>query len=100
MGSLAEPEGLLDTKICIDERRGLPQARHAIDSTRNPAVSLVTWMEEMAGTNAADEAITRRHATSFPVILITFEIAERAAIIRRGSRLKLPDAITLATAQV
>jgi predicted nucleic acid-binding protein len=100
VGTLATPEGLLDTNICIDELRRLPQAREAVNATLSPAISLITWMEVMAGTDLADESITRRYLDSVLIIPITSAIAERAAILRRGSRLKLPDAVILATAQV
>ena len=57
-------------------------------------------MEVMAGTDPTDEIATRSYLDFFSLLPLTSEIAERAAIIRRGSRLKLPDAVILATAQI
>ena len=99
-GRVADPDGLLDTNILIDELRGIPQARIAIDACTSPAISIISWIEVMAGTDASDEAATRAYLSAFPSIPLTPEIAERAAAIRRNSRLKLPDAIILATAQI
>ncbi len=57
-------------------------------------------MEVMAGTDTADHAATRAYLNSFRLIPISMPIAERAAILRKTTRLKLPDAIILATAQL
>ena len=99
-GRVADPDGLLDTNILIDELRGIPQARIAIDACTSPAISIISWIEVMAGTDASDEAATRAYLSAFPSIPLTPEIAERAAAIRRNSRLKLPDAIILATSEI
>lgn len=63
------------------------------------SISVVTWMEVMAGAKPRDEVVTRRVLTAFPCLPITSEVADRAYLLRRDRRLKLPDAIILATAQ-
>ena len=44
---------LFDTNILIDYLRGIPQARTECDRHSDRAVSIVTWMEVMAGSTAA-----------------------------------------------
>jgi len=66
------------------------------------AVSTVTLSEVLAGPLAAgEEAIARRYRAmleSWGVVDLTADIAEQAARVRAQYRLKLPDAIQLATA--
>jgi predicted nucleic acid-binding protein len=46
-----------------------------------------------------EEAILRAFLSNFQYLEMTREVAERAAVIRRLKRLKMPDAIILATAE-
>jgi predicted nucleic acid-binding protein len=66
------------------------------------AVSTVTLSEVLAGPLAAgEEAIARRYRgmlESWGVVDLTADIAEQAARARAQYRLKLPDAVQLATA--
>jgi len=76
-------------------------ARHAAGSLQL-AVSTVTLTEVLAGPLAAgEEAIARRYRAvleSWGVVDLTADIAEQAARARALYRLKLPDAVQLATA--
>jgi len=76
-------------------------ARHEA-GTLQFAVSTVTLSEVLAGPIAAgEEAIARRYRAmleSWGVVDLTAEIAEQAARARARYRLKLPNAIQLATA--
>jgi predicted nucleic acid-binding protein len=76
-------------------------ARHA-QGTLQLAVSTVTLSEVLAGPLAArEEAIARRYRAmleSWGVVDLTADIAEQAARARGQYRLKLPDAVQLATA--
>lgn len=42
-------KALLDTNILIDFLNGVPQARDEIARYRRTAISIITWMEVMAG---------------------------------------------------
>ena len=64
------------------------------------SISLITWIEVMTGVTPANDAITRLLLDEFVVLSITDDIAERSAAIRRERRMKLPDAIIWATAEV
>ena len=50
---------LFDTNILIDYLRGIPQARAECDRHADRAVSIISWMEVMAGSTAANEADAR-----------------------------------------
>ncbi len=91
---------LFDTNILIDFTHGVPGARKEFLRYTSPAISIITWIEILAGVRPNQEAETRGFLTSLQIIPITSEIAERAVAIRRRSRIKLPDAVILATAEV
>ena len=91
---------LFDTCILIDYLHGIPQARAACDRNSDRAISIITWMEVMAGVTGANEDETREFLLNFQPLPLTPEIAERAVAIRGASKIKLPDAIIQATAEV
>ena len=93
-------KALFDTNILIDYLRGIPQARLELDRFPDKAISVVTWMEVLAGTTAATEPLTRAFLDGFTLIQLDQKAAERAISLRRDHRLKLPDAIVWASAQV
>jgi hypothetical protein len=88
-----------DTNILIDYLRGISQARAECDKHSDRAVSIITWMEVMAGSTAANEADARSCLLNFYTLPLTAEVAERAFLLRRASGIKLPDAIIQATAE-
>jgi predicted nucleic acid-binding protein len=75
--------------------------RHA-EGALQLAVSTITLSEVLAGPFAGgEEAIARRYRAmleSWGVVDLTADIAEQAARARAQYRLKLPDAVQLATA--
>ena len=91
---------LFDTVILIDFLNGVRPARKEIHRYRDRAISLITWMEVMAGAPADQEQATSLFLGTFSNLPVTPAIARRAVEIRRQTKLKLPDAIILATAQV
>jgi predicted nucleic acid-binding protein len=91
---------IIDTNILVDYLRGVPDARTELGLYRSPAISVVSWIEIMAGTvPGGTEAAARAFLQTFDLLQLDEKIAERAAAIRRTTRIKLPDAIILATAQ-
>jgi hypothetical protein len=90
---------LFDTNILIDYLRGIPQARVECDRHADRAVSIISWMEVMAGSTAANEADARSFLLNFYTLTFGVDVAERAFLLRRSSRNKLPDAIIQATAE-
>ncbi|MFA7270173.1 MAG: type II toxin-antitoxin system VapC family toxin [Sterolibacterium sp.] len=91
---------LFDTNILIDYLNAVPQSRDELDRFANKAISVITWMEVMVGTTPKTAAGTRDFLSGFIILPITEEIAERAVEIRQAQRIRLPDAIVWATAQV
>lgn len=93
---------LFDTNILIDFLRRVHASKEELDRYRpeEKSISLITWIEVMAGATAETEALTRELLEEFLVFSISEKIAERSAVIRRERRVKLPDAIIWATAQV
>ena len=91
-------KALFDTNILIDYLNGVPAAGKELELYEARSASIVTWMEVMCGGDAALDAATRSFLNRFTIIPIDSAIAERAVTLRRQqSRLKLPDAIILAT---
>ena len=91
---------LFDTNILIDHLNGVAKATREITRSKNPAISVITWIEVMTGAaSTEEEAILRAFLSNFQCLEITREVAERAAVIRRQKRIKMPDAIILATAE-
>jgi predicted nucleic acid-binding protein len=90
---------LLDTNILIDYLNGIPEAGKEIGRYRDKAISLITWMEVMAGTTAQDEQIIKTFLSQFELLPIDGTVSAEAVAIRRSRKIKLPDAIILATAR-
>jgi predicted nucleic acid-binding protein len=90
---------IFDTNILIDYLQGNIKAAREISSDANPSVSIVTWMEVLAGAETQSETKAAYSALSaFAVIHIDMKIAALAVENRKTLNLKLPDAIIYATA--
>lgn len=93
-------KALFDTNILVDYLNAVPEARTEFQRYTDKAISIVTWMEVMVGADGVIEAQTRSFLNSFHVVPVDQQIADRAVGLRRSHRIKLPDAIIWATAQV
>ena len=94
-------KALFDTNILIDYLNGVAKAKSELAQYESRAISPITWMEVMAGCEAAYEPKTRAFLASFTLVPIDADVAERTVKLRRQSatsRMKLPDAIILASA--
>jgi hypothetical protein len=92
-------KALFDTNILIDFLRGVPAARDELNRYDDKAISVVTWMEVMAGASTVVESGTRAFLGDFILVGLDQTVAEQAARLRQTYRLKLPDAIVWASAQ-
>jgi predicted nucleic acid-binding protein len=92
-------KALFDTNILIDYLNGVPEARDELGHYNSKAISIITWMEVMVGAAPAVEAATRAFLDSFDTVALDDQIAERAVALRKSHRVKLPDAIILASAR-
>ena len=91
---------LFDTNVLIDYLNGIAEADRELSRYAYKAISVITWMEVLAGTSPADEAAVRAWLLSFDILPLDDTIAERAVAIRKTRRIRLPDAIIWATAHV
>ena len=89
---------LVDTSIVIDLFRNVPQAISELARHPDRAISIVTWMEIMSGLREGEQQFIEFFEAEFPVVQFSPAMAEEAVQIRKSTRLKLPDAMILATA--
>jgi predicted nucleic acid-binding protein len=92
-------KALFDTNILIDYLIGAEAARAELARYKDSAISIVTWMEVMAGSRADDEQAARGFLGGFDLIGLDENVADRAVTLRKTHRIKLPDAIIWASAQ-
>jgi len=94
-------KALFDTNILVDYAYGVQTAVDELDSYEAHAISRVVWIEFLTGGRVAETEARRRFIIEkFQLLEIDEAISEEAVLIRQRSRLKLPDAIILATARV
>ena len=91
---------LFDTNILIDHLNAVPEAREEIALYDSRAISIVTWIEVMAGAKPHLVEPTRSFLRAFEIIGLDDEIAARSVELRRDHRIRLPDAVIWATAQI
>jgi len=95
----AKVNALLDSDILLDFLDGYGAAAREIARYHECCVSIVSWMEILAGArNQADEDVRRGFLGHFRIVPLTAQVAEEAVRLRREYRLKLPDAVIWASA--
>ena len=93
-------KALFDTNILIDYLNGVPAAQQELARHRDRRISVMTWMEVLAGAHGADEEdVIEMFLRDFQVVEITRRIAREAIEIRRAHRARLPDAVIWASAR-
>ena len=93
-------KAVFDTNILVDYLHGSAAAAAELALYRSPSISVISWIELMVGANPQTEAAARTFLQAFTLLEIDSKVAERAVTIRKLKRIKLPDAIIQATAQV
>ena len=94
-------EAVFDTNILIDYLFGRDEAQQEFDRYSRRGISIVTWMELQIGSRTDVEAdVIDLFLREFRVIEITRQIARKAVEIRSRTRVRFPDAIIWATAQM
>ncbi len=92
---------LFDTSIVIDALNGISLAHDEFASADEHFISTVTRIEVLAGYRGnADDAGVREVLARITELIIDTAVAEESVFLRRTTKLKLPDAIILATARV
>ncbi len=90
-----------DSNILIDALNGIERARSEIRRSNRPWISRMTWIEVMTGITPESARLVEIFLGGFSIDEINEPISRRAAALRgERKRLKLPDAIILASAQV
>ncbi|GGZ01878.1 type II toxin-antitoxin system VapC family toxin [Novosphingobium colocasiae] len=89
-----------DTNIIIDWLNRKPMARAELGRYQRHRISRIAWTEVLAGEPLETRDLVRDLIAPFEVVEIDARIAQTAADIRHRSRMKLLDALILATAQV
>jgi predicted nucleic acid-binding protein len=93
-------KALFDTNILIDYLNGVFAAQKELARYSERLVSLVTWMEVLAGArNAEEEDVIEMFLRDFQVVDVTRRVAREAIVIRKAFRVRLPDAIIWAAAR-
>jgi predicted nucleic acid-binding protein len=93
-------KALFDTNILIDYLAGHAGADREFTAHRHRLISVVTWMEILAGAkNAEEEDVIEMFLRDFTLVDVSRPIAREAIALRRSHRLRLPDAIIWASAR-
>jgi predicted nucleic acid-binding protein len=94
-------KALFDTSILIDCAHGLKSAVEELARYEKPAISRIVWIEFLTGARTPIiEALRQNLLADFDLLEVTEQVASETILIRQNTRLKLPDAIILATARV
>ena len=93
-------KALFDTNILIDYLNGRDEAQRELAAYRQRLISIVTWMEVLAGARHDAEAdVIAMFLRDFRLVELSRDVAREAVDIRRTHRLKLPDAVIWASAR-
>jgi predicted nucleic acid-binding protein len=92
-------KALFDTNILIDYLNGVGEARKELARYSHSSISVITWMEVLAGAKPDVTNATRAFLESFELIAIDQAVAERAVSLRQHHHIRLPDAIIWASAE-
>ncbi len=92
-------KAVIDSDVLIDYLQGNKQAKAELDQYDDPRYSIVSWMELMCGadTEAEQEAVELL-LHSMKRVELGMDVARKAVEFRKTRKLKLPDAIILASA--
>ena len=93
-------KALFDTNILIDALKGIKQARAELERYDQAAISIITWMEVMVGAESAVAPATEAFLRGFELLALDDKIAAHAVALRQQHRVRLPDAIIWASAQI
>ncbi len=91
---------LLDTNILIDVLRGQEPALLWLEQQNQSAISVITWIEVLAGCRDREVEQLEAWLESFPRLPLDQAIARETVQLRQRHGLKVPDAIILATASI
>jgi predicted nucleic acid-binding protein len=94
-------KALFDTNILIDYLNGVPASKREVERHRDRLISIITWMEVLAGAHDDEEQdVIEMFLRDFQVVELTRGVAHEAVALRKRRRIRLPDAVIWASARV
>ena len=100
MSGKGNVRALFDTNIIIDYLQGDERAKHEIDRFDERYISVITYIEVLVGVKDKDDgAKIKMFLKTFQIIPHEGEIVEKTIALRQTYRLKIPDAVILASAE-
>ena len=88
------------TNILIDYMNGIPQAKAELELFDDRLISVITYIEIIVGLKEPEISKTVTHfLNSFEIVNVDIKIGELAANILKKYKIRVPDAIILATAE-
>ena len=94
-------KALFDTCILIDYLNGIQLAKDEIELFKDKAISTITWMEVMVGSEKNPHIpVEQWLSQNFTTLNLDQPVSIKAVEIRKNNKIKLPDAIIQATAVV
>jgi len=90
---------LFDTNILIDYLNGEHKAKDEIEKHDQIAISVISYMEVMVGVEESHKKSVEDFLNSFQIFNFDEKITDDVVKIRTALKIKLPDAIILATAR-
>ena len=92
---------LFDSNIVIDYLNGIPQAAAELAQYKQAYISPITWVEaQVKAPPGLEEATREAIDANFKRIELDEATLLESLALRRSHRLKLPDALMLASARV
>lgn len=91
---------IIDSDVLIDYLQGVDRAREELARYAKREMSIISWMELLAGAETPEEeSACRNFMAQFTIHPLSVEVADEAVKIRQSFRARLPDAIVWATAR-
>jgi predicted nucleic acid-binding protein len=92
---------VIDTNILVDFAQTKDDAARELIRYERLLISRITWIEFLVGAHDPQELTHRKSLLGdFEILELDLPVATETISIRKSRRLKLPDAIILATARV
>ena len=93
-------KAVIDSDVLIDYLQGVSSAREELARYDRPACSIISFMELLVGARTpAERQAAEALLASLKRLELNEGVARRAVALRQTLRLKLPDAIVLASAE-
>ena len=93
-------KGLFDTNIIIDYLNGDERARREMSLYKEVWISIITYIEVLVGVRGSEKYdYIKKYLASLNILEVDEEVAEISIEIRKKYRIKVPDAIILASAE-